>query len=161
MHGNQLDNTFLLTTEALKAAGIARFGVKSKAVKSDHAKGRALRRVPKTPRDQDDRGQPFAIKPHQSVAAAAPDIKDYVIAVGPNLSRVFVDKVWTDAYFLFKNLYWGNPDVIRDVRKRALKPPEKLKEGIKFDFLAQRELLELWLIALNLGDFVIGFRLDE
>lgn len=160
VQGDQLDNTFLLTTEALKGAGIARFGVKAKGLRSDRAKGRALGRVPSTPKGHDDRGQPFDLKAFQRVAQAAPDVKAYVVAAGPNLSRVFVDTVWTDAYFLFEDLYWGNPDVIRDVRKRALRQP-KMREGIKFDFASQRELLELWLVALNLIDFIGGFRLAE
>src|SRR5262249_22560729 len=54
-----------------------------------------------------------------------------------------------------------NPDVIRDVRKKKLKPAEVKKGNITYAFAGQKELLELWLVILNMLDFVKRFKSVE
>ena len=167
VHGDQLDNTFLLITEALKGAGIARFGVKRGRLQTKDAKRMGDGRVPRTPRKQDDRGQPYldSASAYLRVSAAGPAIKQYILDSGSSgqgyfLRRVFVDTVWTDAYLLYRLLYFGNPDMIRDVRKKAL-VQAKVGQSVQYNFRAQKELLELWLVALNVVDFVSGFLKSE
>jgi hypothetical protein len=166
VHGSQLDNTFLLITEALKGAGMARCAVKSRRLSGTKVFGKVVPRLPPTPKGQDDRGQPYDKVVHTKVSKAAPALKEFIAQSGSSeanpyfLRRIFVDKVWTDVFVVYRDLLWGNPDVIRDVRKKLLVRP-KLREGIQNAFTLQRDLLEIWLTVLNLVDFVSGFLLSE
>jgi hypothetical protein len=162
-HGDQLDVTFLLITETLKSAGLSRFAVKVAGLRGGFAKDLAAGKVPK-PKVGDDRERPYDDDVYLRVSAVAPAIKNFILTSGGQpglvLNRILVDKVWTDVFLLFQRLFFGNPDVIRDVRKRLLVPP-KLKQGTTSGFRAQVALLETWLIVLNLIDFVSGFLRSE
>lgn len=165
VQGDQLTVTFLLITETLKSAGLSRFAVKAAGLQTRMAKGQAAGSVPKPKNKHDDRGRPYDEDVYLRVSGMAPAIKSFILASGGQnqpvlLNRVLVDKVWTDAFLLFQRLFFGNPDVIRDVRKRALVQPT-FKQGTTSGFTAQVELLAMWLIVLNLIDFVSGFLKNE
>jgi hypothetical protein len=161
-----VDTTYRLITEALKGAGIARFGEKGKTLKttdaSKIAKGKG---ITKPPKGEDARGQPFDGTTYLRVTRAADDVKKLMTT--PN-SRdrpavndiIYVNTVWIPTFLLHQRRYFGNPDVIRDIRKKVLVDPP-LKAGIKYNVKQQRELLELWLVTLNMMDFVKDFLFAE
>ncbi|MEU4162658.1 hypothetical protein [Actinoplanes sp. NPDC026670] len=165
VQGDQLDVTFLLTTETLKSAGLARYAVKVAGLRTRMAKAHLAGTAPKTPKGGDDRGRPYNEDTYLRVSAVAPGIKKFILGAGGpgqnvKLDRVLVDKVWTDAFLLAERLFFGNPDVIRDVRKKKLVAPT-LRQGVTAAFGVQVDLLETWLVVLNLIDFVSGFVLSE
>ncbi|MFC4068858.1 hypothetical protein [Actinoplanes subglobosus] len=165
VQGDQLDVTFLLTTETLKSAGLARYAVKAAAVRTRMARSHLAGTAPKTPKGADDRGRPFNENAYLRVSAVAPGIKKFILGSGGakqnvNLTRILVDKVWTDVFLAFERLFFGNPDVIRDVRKKKLVAPT-LRQGTTTGFQVQVDLLETWLVVLNLIDFITGFVLSE
>jgi hypothetical protein len=162
VQGDQLNVTFLLITEALKSAGLARVAVKAATMENRLTKEPVAGKVPK-PKVGDDRSRPYDEDVYLRVSAVAPAIKSRILSSGTRdqpflLSRILVDKVWTDAFLLFERLFFGNPDVIRDVRKKALVQP-KVKQGV--GAVIPVKMLELWLIILNLIDFVSGFLKSE
>jgi hypothetical protein len=73
-----------------------------------------------------------------------------------DLQTAWVNGNWVLVFGEHVRLLWANTDVIRDVRKKLLEPPPA-KNGVKLSFQPQVELLELWLIAVNLIDFVKEF----
>lgn len=160
--GRPLDLVFRLVTEALKGAGTARFAAKGRSLRYGITKALARGRGADAPDKGDDpRGRVYQAGTFLKILKAADDIKK-LAAAGPNRDQaldfrsVYVDTVWTSAFLPYQKVFFGNPDVIRDVRKKALKRPP-VKDGVKFDFKAQVELLELWLVALNAMDYVKEF----
>ncbi|MFI6071996.1 hypothetical protein ACIA5C_10450 [Actinoplanes sp. NPDC051343] len=159
-----VDLTFQLITEALKAAGIARYAVKLGQIKAPAAR-RLLPRPPAAGRGEDDRGQPFQLVPFLRLAKVAQDLKKTATA-GPvagqpvDYLNAYVNTVWTIAFLLIDRLFYANPSVMRDVRKKALvKPPGR--DGLKIALEIQIQVLETWIVAVNLIDFASGFLSEE
>lgn len=158
-----IDTVFLLLTEALKAAGIARYAVKGQTL----PKGlrNSLVTEPVDPPKQDSRGKAFVWSSYIYASRQAVKIREFIITPYNKDRRydyihILVDTVWTVAFLEYQLRHFGNPDVIRDVRKKLLKRP-KLTEGIKYTFGQQKTLLEFWLVVLNILDFVKEFILGE
>jgi hypothetical protein len=152
---------FLLLTQALKGAATARYITRGAALKVRVVKPFGRNAAPD--RKLDPRGKGFAHREFLRVAGTAPAIKafmlkparDHVAMLEYNV--IYVDTVWTLAFFKQQNV--GNRDVIRDVRKKKLvKPPWP---NVKLTFEAQREFLELWIVVLNVIDFVKDFLESE
>lgn len=161
IRGKPLDVVFQLLTEALKGAGLARFAAKGKSMTTRVSKKMADRGIGSPAKGHDPRGRVFRSGVFLDVLKTADILKD-LMTKGPtkedgfDYRAVFVDTVWTVTFLLYKRVYFGNPDVIRDVRKKALVEP-KFSQGVKFNFTAQKELLELWLVTLNMLDFIKDF----
>ncbi|WP_117208885.1 hypothetical protein [Allorhizocola rhizosphaerae] len=164
--GNPISVVLQLITEALKGAGMARLAVKAQQVKTRQA--RALGRgrgADKAPKGHDPRGREYDLSIFLRTAQAAEDIKA-LMTRKPNrddpldYNSIYVNTVWTVAFLLIRGVFIGNPDVIRDVRKKALERPPGLP-NMKFTFRQQVELLEMWLVALNAIDFVKDFTAGE
>lgn len=162
---NRLENTYLLVTEALKAAAIARFVAKANALKTKAAKefGKG---ISADSRRLDARGKEYDWRTYLSASVRAEKIKNLIVGGYTQASpydyyQIYIDTVWTVAFLKRKNLYWGNPDVIRDVRKKKLEPAPLKKGNVTYGFPAQKELLELWLVILNMLDFVKRFKFNE
>ncbi len=162
---NPLENTYLLVTEALKAAALARFVAKGKSLKTKAAKEFAKGISPDS-RRLDARGKDYDWRTYLSASVRAEKIKNLIVGGYTQASpydyyQVYIDTVWTVAFLKRKNLYWGNPDVIRDVRKKKLEAAPLKKGNVTYGFPAQKELLELWLVVLNMLDFVKRFMFSE
>jgi len=163
---SEIDALFLLLTHALKGAGIARFVSKASGQRSTEARkiggGTGTRADSKK---LDTRGKAFDLAVYRRTTNAAEQINAFM-TTPYNRDRpydyinILVDAVWTFAFLYYRKVWFGNPDVIRDVRKKLLVKPVP-KQGVKYTFKAQVELLELWLIALNELDFVKDFLLAE
>ena len=152
---------FLLLTQALKAAATARYVAKGRALKVRVVKPFGQNAAPD--KKFDPRGKRFAQPDFLRAAGTAPAIKAFVLKSPKDqvamleYNIIYVDTVWTQAFFREQNV--GNRDVIRDVRKNKLvKPP---LPNIKSTFAAQKELLELWIVVLNLIDFIKDFLEEE
>jgi hypothetical protein len=162
-----IDVTFRLVTEALKGAGIARCAVKLSHMGQKPARNLGLRRtgIPKTPPGEDDRGQAYEVRLFLRLARVAGALKE-VVTRGPvegqpfNYLDVYVNTVWTVAFLLIDRLDYVNPTVVRDVRKKLLEKPP-LRDGLKFGLESQIKMMELWMVAVNMIDFVSGFVSDE
>ena len=158
--GKPLTQVLLLITEAVKGAGLARFAAKARQAKSGLGKGlgggRGIETVPK---GHDSRVREYVNGPFLRTAKAAEDIKDAVVK--SNLNNVFINTVWTKAFTEVRtNIFLGTADMIRDVRKKLLEQPPATS-GINFKLADQIELLEMWLVALNLIDFIKEFTAAE
>jgi hypothetical protein len=159
-----LENVYLLVTEALKAAALSRYVAKSATLSRAAKQIAAQARVQPDAKKLDPRGKEYDWSVYFRTSNQAEKIKDAILrgtagGLVMDLIWVYVDTVWTTAYLPYKNLYWGNPDVMRDVRKKKLKPPPKSQGGA--EFRVQKDLLELWLVVLNLMDFVKSFKSEE
>jgi len=157
-----IEATFLILTEALKGAGMARF-----MAKGDGANTRIGRKVasrvlkPDAARD-DRRGKEFDHGGFIKVIKKAGQVND-LIRQQLNYLHIWIDKVWTVVLFEYRRrVFVMNPDVIRDVRKKAIKHPTR-REGLKSKSTvkAQIELLEIWLVAVNALDLVKDFLVPE
>jgi hypothetical protein len=161
-HNTAIETVFLLLTESLKAGGVARFA----------AKGETLPKIvnqfavekPDPPKD-DSRGKEFVWTRFILASRQAVRLREFVFTPYNkdrryDYNHIFVDTVWTVAFIQYKLRLFGNPDVIRDVRKKLLRRPQ-LAEGVKYTATAQKALLEFWLVVLNMLDFVKEFQLDE
>jgi hypothetical protein len=163
--GHVMTVAFRLLTETLKAAGMARFAAKTPGLVRhirQYAEGRG---VDDPVKGHDARGRRFDTGVYLKVTGAAADLKNAALTLNArdlvrDLQTVYVDTVWTVAFLIHKRLYWANPDVIRDVRKGLLKPPE-LGDGTKRSFQAQVDLLELWLVTVNIIDIIKDFTIGE
>jgi hypothetical protein len=158
-----IDTAFLLLSESLKGAGMAKYATKGQTLKTKEAKKFAIEKV--DDKKVDSRGKKFDWAHYLDATEKGVDLKKFVLQkyTGANprdYNHIFVDTVWTLAFLEYKKRYFGNPDVIRDVRKKQLVKP-KMKEGVKYTFKAQKELLEFWLVILNLLDFIKDFLVDE
>lgn len=163
---SEIEALFLLLTQALKGAGIARFVSKASSQKSSEARKIAVGTGVKQDANKlDTRGKTFDLNAYRKTTNAADQIKTFM-STPYNRDRpydyinILVDWVWDWAFLKYRKLWSGNPDVIRDVRKKLLVSPT-LKQGVKYTFRAQVELLELWLVALNELDFVKDFLFSE
>lgn len=163
---SEIDAVFLLVTQALKGAGIARFITKARLQKSRESRkiaGGTGARADK--KKVDDRGKAFDLALYRRTSAAAEKIKAMMVKpytgdTPRDYITIFIDTVWTTAFQTYRKVWFGNPDVIRDVRKRLVVAPN-WKQGVKYTYGSQVELLELWLVALNMLDFVKDFLLAE
>lgn len=146
---------FILITEALKAAAIGRYITKGRR---DRKFGRAVKRD----RWFDRRGKVFRHREYLKVVKQAGDIKQYVTTPYSSkhpwiFNTIWVETVWTLVFYKRRRIYYPNPDVIRAVRKQRLEKPRIKDRNLKFNFKAQKRILELWLIVLNTLDFVKDF----
>ena len=162
-----IETVFLLLTQALKGAGIARFVSKvgSFGKKSPGRKLGARRGVKADDRKLDARGKGYLWREFDQATLTAQEIRKVMtgqqsLGDGSDYFHVFVDKVWTTAFLYYRRKWVGNPDVVRDVRKKALEPPP-IRAGIKWALPGQVALLELWLVSLNILDLVKDFLLPE
>ena len=148
---------FLLLTQAMKGAATARYVAKGRSLKIRAVKPFGRKAGPD--KRADPRGKVFDQRTVLGVARTSPDIKTFVLKPPQDhvamleYNTIYVDTVWTVAFF--RHQFAGNPDVIRDVRKKRLVPPPR--PNIKLTFKAQKEILELWIVVLNLVDFVKDF----
>ena len=159
--GQAVDIVFRLLTETLKGAGSARFAAKVKSLRKWYVQRLAKGRAEPPQQGHDPRGREFHTANFLRALQTADDIKK-LAAAGPHRDQpldfyaIFVNKVWTATFLPYYARFFGNPDMVRDVRKRLLERPT-IWEGLKYDYEVQRELLELWLVALNMIDFVKDF----
>jgi hypothetical protein len=159
--GDALTNTYLLVTEALKGAALARYVAKANTLSRAAKEIAALPGIKPDPKNLDPRGKEYDWNVYLGVSNLAEKIKAMVLqgnipAGVMELNPIYVDTVWTFTFIPIKTLYWGNPDVIRDVRKKKLEPPP-LKAGGSGVFGIQKDILELWLVILNMLDYVKQF----
>jgi len=162
----RLETVFLLVTEALKGAALARFVAKTSTLRTSQAKKTAKGLVAPDPRKLDPRGKAFDWREYMKASDLAERIKKlfvggYTKDVPLVLNEIYVDTVWTWAFLKRKNLYWGNPDTVRDVRKRKLQSAPLREGNMTYSFPVQKELLEVWLVVLNLLDYVKRFETPE
>ena len=163
--GSPLENVYLLVTEALKGAAIARYIAKTQSLGTRVAR-KFVTKIDPDKRKLDARGKEYEWSVFLKASVMAQKIKDlfvggYTADVPYQLEETYVDTVWTLSFLPRKNLWWGNPDVIRDVRKKKLEAAP-LKEGnMHYSFPIQKDLLELWLVVLNMLDFVKRFEFAE
>lgn len=161
MAQNSVYTVFLMLTEALKAAGVARFIAKGGTLKKKAAKQFVKGIGPD--RGFDSRGKLFQHPEFLDASNKSIAIKRFVLTPPSNdnlyldYNHVYIDKVWTLAFW--PRQFTSNPDVIRDVRKKKLVEP-KLPDH-KTTFKAQKEVLELWLVTLNILDFIKDFKNAE
>jgi hypothetical protein len=162
IRGKPVDVTFQLLTEALKGAGIARYAAKGQNVTTKVVRAMTQGRGIESPaKGHDPRGRVFTPGTFLKVSKTSDDIRK-MISKSPNpdnmldFMAVYVDTVWTTTFLLYRQVYFGNPDVIRDVRKKLLENPP-LRAGVKMNFTAQKEMLELFLVTLNAIDFIKDF----
>ena len=162
---NAIDVVFLLVTEALKGAGIAKFIAKGMSLKTKVARG-FVKGIEADGRALDARGKAYQPNTYLTASMKAGDIKA-LMTKKPSRDNpadyysIYVDTVWTVSFIKYRRWYIGNPHVIRDVRKKALEPPRMRDGNIKYTFEAQKEMLELWLVVLNMLDFVKDFLTGE
>lgn len=166
IRGRAIDVTFQLLTEALKGAGLARYAAKGTSLSRGVSRDMAQRRGIEAPaKGQDSRGRVFRPEVFLKVLKTADDIRD-LMSKGSNRDKpldfraIYVDTVWTTTFVLYRRLFFANPDVVRDARKKLLEPPP-LESGVKFTFTSQKELVELFLVTLNMIDFVKEFASPE
>jgi hypothetical protein len=159
-----LVRTFLLITEALKGAGVVRLlGKYKKSYKKKVQKRIGLK---PDPEKYDARGKGYEWRDFVRSAKNSGDIKEQIVtgkagSVTVDFMNVYVNDVWTVAFFQSRRNVWvANPDVVRDVRKKLLEEPP-LGKGYKIWFETQKYLLELWLVSLNIIDFVKDFLRKE
>ncbi len=156
---------FSLVTEALKGAAIGRYIAKATKLSTRYAQDWVKAPSPDK-KKLDARGKEYDLNVFLQTSSTAVKIKKLFVSPPTlddpyTLNEVFVDKVWTDSFIEYKRLYWGNPDVIRDVRKKKLTDPNSERGNIVFSFPVQKDLLEMWLVTLNMLDFVKQFKSDE
>jgi hypothetical protein len=160
-HETVIDTVFLLLTEALKGSGVARFAAKGQTLPK---MVRQFATEKPDPPKNDSRGKQFVWERFIIASRQAVKLREFVVTPYNrdrpyDYNHIFVDTVWTVAFIEYKLRFFGNPDVIRDVRKKLLQRP-KLNEGVKYNG-AQKPLLEFWLVILNMLDLVKEFQLDE
>jgi Subtilase family len=164
---SRLTNVYLLVTEALKGAALARFAAKSQTLNT-----RSIKKLAQQPglspdsKALDPRGKEYDWNDFLKCSNLAETIKGMVLKsqvpdVTVEMNSIYVDTVWTFAFIEYKNLYWGNPDVIRDVRKKKLERAPLSGGNVTYSFNLQRDILELWLVVLNMLDFVKAFESAE
>ena len=163
---SRLENVHLLVTEALKGAAIARYVAKTHALKKPLR--RYLTMIAPDSKKLDARGKEFDWKVYIKISDIAEKIKElcvqghihadgYLYITG----EIYVDTVWTATFIERNNLHWGNPGVIRDVRKKKLEEPPVSKGNMTYSTAVLKVLLETWLVVLNMLDFVKRFSSPE
>jgi len=157
---NAMDIAFLLVTEALKGAGLSRLIGKGLSLRTKVAKAYTKSFKPDA-KALDPRGKAYQSSAYLAATTKGIDLKQMVSSGKSDYINIYVDTVWTKAFLKYRRWFVGNSDVIRDVRKKALVEPRVRDGNIKFRVKEQRELLELWLVFLNLLDYVKDFLSDE
>ncbi|APE14003.1 hypothetical protein [Mycolicibacterium pallens] len=110
-----LTNVYLLVTEAMKGAAIARYAAKAPSLKTRAARQLAARAgISTDPKKLDPRGKAYDWNVYLRASNLAEIIKDAVVKgnIGGTvmeLNAIYVNTVWTFAYLKYKNLFWGNP----------------------------------------------------
>ena len=163
--GSTLENVFLLVTEALKGAAIARYIAKTQSLGTRVAR-KFVTKIDPDKRKLDARGKEYQWSVFLKASAMAQKIKDLFVAgyttdMPYQLDEIYIDTVWTLSFIPRKNLHWGNPDVIRDVRKKKLEAAPLREGNITYSYPIQKDLLELWLVVLNMLDYVKRFKFAE
>jgi hypothetical protein len=164
-NSSSLTNVYLLVTEAMKGAALARYVAKANTVGSGAiGKVAAKPGIRPDPKKLDARGKEYDWKVYMRTSSLAEEIKSMVLkgtlpGVALELNPIYVDTVWTFCYVEYRNLYWGNADTVRDVRKKKLGRPPKGNVSSAYGY--QKDLLELWLVILNMLDFVKRFKSEE
>jgi LAS superfamily LD-carboxypeptidase LdcB len=147
----------LLLTQALKAAAVGRYIAKGQSTKARVARRFGENTSPD--RKVDPRGKAFGQAEFLKVAGAAPAIKAFMLEAPiehtpvADYNTIYVDTVWTQSFYPQQRT--GDRDMVRAVRKKDLQKPPL--PNVKYTFAAQKELLELWLVTLNLVDFIKDF----
>ncbi len=165
--GSMLANVYLLVTEAMKGAALGRYAAKATTVKTRIVKQLAAKPgVRADDKEKDPRGKEYDWKAYLRASALAQTIKDSMVkgdlsGTRMELNAIYVNTAWTFAFFLYKNLYWGNPEVVRDARKKKLEQAPLTDGNVTTTFLVQKDLLELWLVILNMIDYVKSFESAE
>src|SRR5690606_6121682 len=121
---------FIGITASLKAGGIGRY------IRKGSKLPRLIRRFGKAAshdRRFDKRGKQFKHKEYLKVVAQAGDIKEFITKPFSKdhqyqLNVIWVETVWTLAFFKRRRRFFPNPDVVRAVRKQWLRKP-KVREG--------------------------------
>lgn len=166
MAGTTIALTLRLITEALKAAAVARWDEKRDDLGERPVKLVAKSvSIGKTPRGEDDRGRAFDVGTFLDVFRTADRIKDTVrkqsdANLNVNYNITYVNTVWISVFVIYRRKPYANPDVVRDIRKKQVTEPP-LGKGVKVAFKATVEFVELWLVTLNMIDFVAGFLAKE
>jgi hypothetical protein len=162
----KLQNVYLLVTEALKGAAIARYVAKTNKLGKPFKK--VLRIIEPDSKKLDARGKEYDWKVYLKASDIAEKIKALCVKGTYHsegflyvLDEVYIDTVWTVTFIERNGLYWGNSDVIRDVRKKKLKAPPMRQGNMTYSTGPLILLLETWLVVLNMLDFVKRFKTDE
>jgi hypothetical protein len=161
---SKLENVYLLVTESLKGVGIARYVAKVNSKKIKRATRTNVELIKPDSRKLDVRGKRYEESTYMKASdmgekIKALFIKGYTYPKNPyTLNDVWVDTVWTLGFVTRRNLYLGNPDIVRDVRKKKLESPPAFSNN---GYPMQKELLEIWLVILNLLDFVKRFNSND
>lgn len=169
-----IDIVFLLLTEALKGAGVARFTAKAATVsgRKDATLEVARHRAQPDDEKDDNRGKLFNDSEFLRTLGATAAVRDamsvQVSTAGSFLidqMNIYVDGVWTLPWAMYdpeEQRPIANPDVLRDARKRLLAdPPLSAGLKLKYSLAGQVMLLELWLTAINTIDLVKDFLVGE
>lgn len=165
--GSLLAKVYLLVTEAMKGAALSRYAAKATALQTRIAKQLAAQpRVSADEKKLDPRGKEYDWKVYLRASALAPTIKDSIVkgelsGTRMELNAIYVNTAWTFAFVAYQNLYWGNPEVVRDVRKKKLERALIDDGNVTTTFRVQKDLLELWLVILNMIDYVKSFESAE
>ena len=152
-------------TEALKGAALGRYIAKANNLQTRYAQSSVP--VPKPDKKGDARGKEYDWNFYLKLSNVAETIKALFVdgsisAKHPyELNQIYIDTVWTVSFMIRKNLFWGNPDVVRDVRKKKLERAPLVKGNMTYSFPIQKDLLELWLVVLNMLDLIKRFVTPE
>ena len=163
---NAVEVVFRLITESLKGAATARFISKGKSLKTRIAR-RFVKGFKADREPLDGRGKEFKTNVFLAALKKAVDIKEFMVDKPSERNgfsdyyHIYIDTVWTVAFLKYRRRFFGNSDVIRDVRKKKLVKPPGREGNIKWSLLVQKDLLELWLVVLNLLDFIKDFLTRE
>lgn len=162
-----LAKVYLLVTEAMKGAALSRYAAKSTTLGTRIAKQLAAQpRVSADDKKLDPRGKEYDWQPYLRASTLAPTIKDSMVngdllGTRMELNAIYVNTAWTHAFIAHRDLYWGNPEVVRDVRKKKLERAPINDGNLTTTFHVQKDLLELWLVILNMIDYVKSFESTE
>jgi hypothetical protein len=161
-----LETVYLLETEARKGAGLSRVVAKALSLETRYARQRFTKDMKFDGRSVDPRGKQFEPKAYLTTTTKAGDIKGLMMRAPSrdhpeDLRSLYVASVWTTSFLKHRRWFVGHPDVIRDVRRKALERPETSKGNVKYWYPAQKDLLELWLVLINMLDYVKDFLSKE
>lgn len=165
--GSTLAKVYLLVTEAMKAAALGRYAAKAKTLQTRIARQLAAKpRISADEKKLDPRGKEYDWDGYIRASALAETIKDSMVkgdllGTRMELNAIYVNTTWMYAFVAYFNKFWGNPEVIRDVRKKKLDPAQLRDGNVTTTARVQKDLLELWLVILNMIDYVKSFESAE
>src|SRR4030095_11739449 len=114
------------------------------------------------PRGEDSRGLAYDNTTYLRASSAARDIKaEVATGNGGAYNAIYANKVWMPAFLYYRERHFGHPDMIREVRKKLNEKPPAPSELPMPGKRAGRSRLELYLVTLNMVDFVAGFLNSE